>query len=233
MTRRWRGVVILGLAAICAGLAASSVDRYADDVAAQVGPLRPVVVASRDLPRGTLIGVTTARNNLALRQVPARFAPASALQMPTQAVGYRTLVSLAVGDYVGESQLGIERKRPTRGRRFAGRLMEVAVTGATDIAPALRPGAVVDVLVTTDGSGRTPRTYLALQRVELVGFRSDGARSDSSDNHATATMRVTLRQAVTLTAAQNFAREVRLVPRARGDLERFGPIAVSSTALGR
>ena len=233
MSRRRRGIVILGLAATCGGLAASSVDRYADDVAAQVGPLRPVVVASRDLPRGTLINALTARDSLALRRVPARFAPAAALHAPGQAVGYRTLVSLGAGDYVGESQLGIARRRRPQEHRPAGRLVEVGVTGATGIAAALRPGAVVDVLVTTEGSGATPRTYLALQRVELVGFRGDGGRSAADEGDATATLRVTLRQAVTLTAAQNFAREVRLVPRARGDAQRVGPIAVSSAALGR
>ena len=35
-----------------------------------------------------------------------------------------------------------------------------------------------------------------------------------------ASLRVTLRQAVYLAAAQDFARELRLLPRARGDRER-------------
>ena len=39
---------------------------------------------------------------------------------------------------------------------------------------------------------------------------------------ATATLRVRLKQAVYLTAAQNFARETRLLPRAPGDRRRAG-----------
>jgi hypothetical protein len=42
---------------------------------------------------------------------------------------------------------------------------------------------------------------------------------------------VTLRQAVLLTAAQNFAREVRLVPRPVGDDRRLHATAVSAAQL--
>ena len=82
---------MLGLAAVCAGLAASFVDRYANDVAAQVGPLQQVVVARRDLPRGTLVTAAVARTALEQRRVPLRFAPPRSLRAPQEAVGYRTL----------------------------------------------------------------------------------------------------------------------------------------------
>jgi hypothetical protein len=42
---------------------------------------------------------------------------------------------------------------------------------------------------------------------------------------------VTLRQAVYLTAAQNFAREVRLLPRPPGDRRRLGRQAVGEEGL--
>jgi pilus assembly protein CpaB len=107
--------------------------------------------------------------------------------------------------------------------------VEVAVAGAGSIAPALHPGSRVDVLITTNGgSGGLSRTYLALQAAELVDFRS----SDGGEGKASATLRVTLRQAVLLTAAQNFARELRLVPRPGGDTARLGPTAVSAGRLG-
>src|SRR4051794_21442441 len=113
MTRRRRGALLLGLAAVCAALAASSVDRYADDVAAQVGPLQPVLVAARDLPRGTLITPGVARAALVVRRVPLRFAPRRPLHDPRRALGYRALTSIAAGDYVGEYQLGTARpQRP-------------------------------------------------------------------------------------------------------------------------
>jgi pilus assembly protein CpaB len=224
---------MLGLAAVCAGLAASFVDRYADDISAQVGPLQSVVVARRDMPRGTLVTPAVARTGLLQRRVPLRFAPPRSLQAPRQALGYRTLGSLAAGDYVGEAQLGSPRTAPLRNEARNGRLVEVGVTGASTIAPALRPGALVDVLVTTDGNSGSPRTYLALQRLELVEFRDSSGTEARDGVDATATVRTTLRQAVTLIAAQNFAREVRVVPRPDGDVRRLGPTSATASGLGR
>jgi pilus assembly protein CpaB len=93
--------------------------------------------------------------------------------------------------------------------------VEVRIAGAASIAPLLRPGSGVDVLVTTQGSRGSPRTYLAMQDVSLAGFAAaDGAESEEVTG--VASLRVSLRQAVLLTAAQTFAREVRLVPRPSG-----------------
>jgi len=231
MTGRRRGLLMLGLAAVCAGLAASAVDRYADEVAAQVGPLRAVVVARRDLPRGALMTASLAGAALEQRRVPSRFAPPRALSAPHEAIGFRALASLSAGDYVGSAQLGAPRsaRRPTATQ--AGRVVEVAVTGAATIAPLLWPGVVVDVLVTTDGQSGAPRTYLALQRLELVDFSGSPPGGAHEGADATATLRTTLRQAATLIAAQNFAREVRVVPRPRGDLRRLGPTSVTASGL--
>ncbi len=233
MTRRRRGALLLGMAAVCAGLAASSVDRYTDDVAAQVGPLQPVVIARRALARGTLVTPALARAALEHRRVPLRFAPPRSLSAPQQAVGFRTLAPLAAGDYVGTGQLGAARSSTRRDALRGGRLVEVAVTGARTIGDALGPGALVDVLVTTDGDSGAPRTYLALQRIALVDFRSSQVAGAGDGADATATLRTTLRQAATLIAAENFAREVRVVPRAPGDLRRLGPTSVAASALGR
>ncbi len=53
----------------------------------------------------------------------------------------------------------------------------------------------------------------------------DGARDDGAERVA-ATLRVTVRDAVYLAAAQSFARELRLLPRAAGDRERAGQVVV-------
>jgi pilus assembly protein CpaB len=235
MTRRRRGLLMLSSAAVCAGLAGSAAERHAADVSAQVGPLVPVLVAAADLPRGALITPALARNRLSRRRVPVRFAPPRALRSPHEALGYRTLTALLAGDYVGAAQLGTPRAARRRARTARGtRLVEVSVVGTETIAEALRPGAVVDVLVTTEGAA-APRTYLALQRLELVDFRPPGRASTGGEQgpRATATLRTTLRQAATLTAAQNFAREVRVVPRGPGDSARLGNVSVSAGELGR
>jgi pilus assembly protein CpaB len=103
------------------------------------------------------------------------------------------------------------------------------------MSDVLREGAVVDVLFTTDRGRAAPRTFLALQRVPVVGFDSGGGASlegghGSADGRVT--LRATLRQAVLLTAADNFAREVRVVPRAAGDDRRLRPVSIPASGLG-
>lgn len=220
---------MLGAGAVCAGLAVSLVDRYANDVRAQVGAPVPVVVAARDIPRGRLLTPALASATLVQRQVPRRFAPPEALQARADAVGLETASALSAGDYVGGHQL----QSPRAARRIAPasravRLVEIEVAGARKVAEVLRPGTVVDVLITTD-RGRRPRTFLALQRVSVAGFEPSGSAtvgdvSDAGDGRVT--LRATLRQAVLLTAADNFAREVRVVPRAPGDDRRLRPVSV-------
>jgi pilus assembly protein CpaB len=91
------------------------------------------------------------------------------------------------------------------------------------------------VLVSTESHTGEGRTFLALQDVELVAVRPGTRASGDSDANAradaVATLRVTLRQAVYLAAAENFAREVRLLPRSPGDRGRGGAAAVSSGDL--
>jgi pilus assembly protein CpaB len=112
-------------------------------------------------------------------------------------------------------------------------VVEVTIAGAAALQSALRPGARVDVLITSERGPGAPRTYLALQRIELADFRpaADGEAATGDDRESLAWLRVTLKQAVLLTAAQNFARELRLVPRAAGEDRRYSPSTVSARDL--
>jgi pilus assembly protein CpaB len=206
-------------------------------VAAEGGPLVPVVIARADVPPGARLRAV----QLAVRQVPERFAPRDSLVSPEQAVGQRVAGALAAGGYVTQGALAA-RAEPARGAepiRRGERSMEVAVAGGEALAGA-PPGARVDVLVTTEARGGASggRTYLALQDVELIAVRPPGAAGgggagDGAATRATsvATLRVTLREAVFLTAAQAFAREVRLLLRAPGDTRVARPAAVGAGAL--
>ena len=76
-------------------------------------------------------------------------------------------------------------------------------------------GTRVDVLVTREPRPGAPGgTDLALQDVEVLA--ATPAPADSGPPRIAASLRVTLRQAVYLAAAQSFARELRLLPRAAG-----------------
>jgi pilus assembly protein CpaB len=100
------------------------------------------------------------------------------------------------------------------------------------------PGSRVDVLVSTQRHDGAGRTFVALEDVMLLDLRPSGAPDLGSEETletpgatALATLRVTTRQAVYLTAAETFAHEIRLLTRPPGDRRRTGPVAVSEGEL--
>jgi pilus assembly protein CpaB len=214
MTRRARGLVLLGAATACAGTAATAVRNESRQVEARVGGLVPAVVVTRPVAAGTSITPVVAATHLAVRRVPQKFVPPAALIAAGDSIGSRTAGSLRTGDYLTSGALrrsapGHERAQPH------GTIVAVEVAGAQTIAPLLQPGTAVDVLITTEGAA-APRTYVALQRVRLAAF-APGTDGDPHGASGIASLRVSLREAVLLTAAQSFAREVRLMPRQPGD----------------
>jgi pilus assembly protein CpaB len=90
-------------------------------------------------------------------------------------------------------------------------------------------GSRVDVLVTPEPRADRPgEAMLALEDVEVLAATQLGGEDGSAANagkgapgaRVAASLRVTLRQAVYLAAVQDFARELRLLPRAAGDRSR-------------
>jgi pilus assembly protein CpaB len=244
--RKRRAVILLALALACGGLAASRVQTREHEVEAAVGPLVPVVVTRADVAPGDRLKP----QQLAVRQVPERFAPRDALAVPDDVAGQRAAGAIAAGGYVTAGSLQSAATQPD-GQPAPGtpvrrgeRSVDLAVAGGAALADA-PPGTRVDVIVTSEPRGGSGggRTYLALQDVELLAARAAddggagpaaaGSASDGAAAHATtvATLRVTLKQAVFLTAAQSFAREIRLLERAPGDRRAAPPLAVSAGGL--
>src|SRR4051794_36824617 len=228
--RKRRAVLLLALALVSGGIASSRVSGRATEIEGQIGPLVPVVVATRDLAADARVSAAA----LAIRQVPQRFVPADALSAAEQAVGQRPAVPVAAGGYLtaGTFASGAPSGEPAPLRR-GQRSIELPVAGMLEDAA---PGSRVDVLITTESRSGSGRTFLALQDVELLGVRAaeDGGRAaDGAAAHASAlaTLRVGLRQAVYLTAAQSFAREVRLLVRAPGDRRSAPALAVDGGRL--
>jgi pilus assembly protein CpaB len=76
----------------------------------------------------------------------------------------------------------------------------------------------VDVLVTREHGDGAGSTTVALEDAEVLTARAAGASGDAAEGTRVAVaLRVTARQAVYLAAAQSFARELRVLPRAGGD----------------
>ena len=223
--RHRRAALLLGLALLLGGLAASDVARREAAVASRLAPLVDVVVAQDDLRAGDRLGM----RDLAVRRMPERFAPLGAAADPAELVGQRVAVPVPRGGYLAAGQLDVAAASgPGAAVRRGERAADVVGVGSAEL---IRPGARVDVLVTRDGEGTGGGTRLALEDVEVLAASpaADGEAVGSGHGapRVAVTLRVTVRQAVHLAAAQAFARELRLLPRAPGDRSRAGGLAVA------
>ena len=225
--RRRRAALLLGLALVLGGLAASDVARREAAIESSLAPVVGVVVARGDLRAGLELGL----DDLAVRRIPARFAPAGSAAEPAELVGHKVAVAVPAGGYVAAGQLespdGTDATRVRRGERAA----DVVGVGSADL---VRPGARVDVLVTRWAeAGAGGGTRLALEDVEVLAAApaagEGGQGQDAGVPRVAATLRVTVRQAVYLAAAQAFARELRFLSRAPGDRRRSGGLSVGET----
>jgi Flp pilus assembly protein CpaB len=224
VSRRARAVAF-GCAALgCAALAATLAGGYRADLESQLGPLRPVLVARGPIPAKRALRAQDTRRLLEVRRVPERFAPAGALAAPEQAVGRAPAARIPAGAYVLGAQLETPGRRHRGGALPVGarrKPVEISVTGAEALAAIGRDpeGGMVDVIVTTEpgpGGGRG-RTYVAAEDVTLLTLaQAAGGGSELPGAGAagawTATLALTRSQALHLIQAQNFARQVRLIP---------------------
>jgi pilus assembly protein CpaB len=216
VTRRRRAAALLGLALLLGVLAASDVAGREAALRRQLGPTVAVVVVRTPLRAGERI----ARAALAVREVPERYAPPGALRDPQAAVGQRAAVAIAERTDLAASLLAVPAAAAPHGPvlRRGERALDLVAVGAADAVVA---GAHVDVVVTYDGRAGAPGpTRLALADVEVLGARASPT-ADAPDSagglpRLVATLRVTVGQAVALTAAAAAARQVRLLPRPRG-----------------
>lgn len=221
MSRRRAGA-LLALALLCGWLAASDVRSREQRIDAGLGGYVTALVARTDLKAGKRVSAA----DVAARSLPARFVPPDALRSSADAIGLRAAIPIPRGAYVTASALAASDNAGTT-LAPGERALDVSVsnTGAAELGGA---GARVDVLVTTGRDGTKGRTSLALQDVPLLAVRQGtGQESDK----LVATLRVTVRQAVYLTAAQNFAQEVRLLPRPGGDRGGVGHLSVGGGQL--
>jgi pilus assembly protein CpaB len=235
--RRRRGLILIALAVAAGGLAAWEVEKRTSRAEAQVGPGLPVVVAEKNLRAGVRMNADTVRTGLVVRNVPERFVPPDSFASPDEILGARTAVPLVAGSYVTAGQLEASDPRDLAGPPLAEGERVVQIAVVTDPA-GLSPGARVDVVISTESSGSdvSGRTYVALQDVELVDLKTQvhGEQLNAparAVGQSLASLRVTVDQAVLLTAAQNFGREIRLLARPPGDRRRIRPTAVDGDEL--
>lgn len=99
--------------------------------------------------------------------------------------------------------------------------IELEVTGAGALLAGGGQDSRVDVVVTSEpGPGARGRTYVAAAGVELLGLTEGGASDPEDDPLAAAgapplyvaTLAVSRDDALKLIQAENFARQIRLIP---------------------
>ena len=213
MSRRGRAAGFLAAAVACALLAALVASSYRSRVEASYGELRPVVVAAKDLRPGVPIGPAEARSALDVRRVPSRFAPATTLRHPADALGQAPIAPVPAGAYLLGEQLEVPRpeQAPTPGVGRGRRPVQVGVSGAGAllVGGGSPEGGRVDVVVSQpSGLGRKARTYVAATRVRLLALEGPGGPGEGW----TATLALTRPQALELIEADSSGRQIRLLP---------------------
>ncbi|MGN6588457.1 MAG: SAF domain-containing protein [Solirubrobacterales bacterium] len=215
MSRRTRAIGFLLAALLMAVAAATVANGYGDSVVRGYGELRPVLIATAQLPAGRAIEPEVAAEKLEVRRVPVRFAPPGALAAPTEAIGLAPAAAVPAGSYLLAAQLrSPAADRPAVALGSGRRPVEIAVSGAGALAAFGPPpvGSKVDVVVTTEPSGSGDgRTYVAAPAVPLLGL-APGVEEAEAET-ATATLGLTRAQALRLIDAESFARRVTLIPR--------------------
>lgn len=215
MSRRGRAVLFALLAGGCGIASAGIASSYRDRVDEQLGATRPVVTVARPLGRGTELRGRRVLGRLEVREVPVRFLPPDAIGSPAEVAGRRLAVAVPAGSYLLGSHL---RTGPARDRdpRLGDDLqpVEVTVSGAGALASA-GPGARVDVVVAGEPvTGGRARVRVAARGVRLLAIApaSPSEETVAGSDGWSATLALTRGQALELIEAENFAREIRLIP---------------------
>lgn len=219
MSRRTRAIGFGLLAVLCAVASASIASGYRESVDEQLGELHEVVVVTETLPAGAPLPRRVLAETLELRQIPVRFSPPDVLVDPTAAVGLRPHAPIPAGSYLLASHL---RSPGSESRARAPRLrenlqpVEIAVSAAGALAAAGGASAVrVDVVVASEPvTGGRARVRVAAEDVRLIALEPaapEDATAAGGDSWS-ATLALDRSAALELIEAENFAREIRLIP---------------------
>lgn len=182
--------------------------------AAPAGEGGVVLVARAPLPPGLLIDEAVAAEVLAPAPVPAGLELPGLLASSAEAIGRRTAAPVAAGEPLTQASLGGAPGVGAAPLASGERAVAVPLSAAAGAA-GLTPGARVDVVAST-GEGPAGRTRVVVADAEVLAT-TEGAPDDALAP-GEAMLRVTAAQALRVTAALNFAREVRLLTRPGGEV---------------
>jgi Flp pilus assembly protein CpaB len=184
-----------------------------------------VLVARAPLPPGLLVDEAVASEALVPAPVPAGLELAGLLRSADEALGRRTAAPVAAGEPLTQAALGGAPGAGAAPLAPGERAVAVPLSAASGAA-GLAPGARVDVVAST-GEGPAGRTRVVVSDAEVL-VTAEAAPDDDLGVSGEALLRVSSAQALRVTAALNFAREVRLLVRPRDEVGSEPPPAAGA-----
>lgn len=186
-----------------------------------------IVVAREPLAPGLLLDSETVPVVLMATPAPTSLGLNGVFGDPAAVVGRRVSSSVEVGEPLTEAALGGAPGSGPRPLEPGERAVAVPLSTFGVSAAGVIAGARVDV-VASSGEGLAGSTRLVVADAEVLSV-TDPVSANGIDVSGQALLRVSSRHALTITAALNFAREVRLLTRPREESGAFrGPRQVSA-----
>ncbi len=204
---RRRGLGWLLAAAVVGAVAALLAIR----AASEGPPDRFVVVAAKAIPAGTVLDAQSAAGLLSRAPVPAGLRLRGLVADPAAAHGRRTVAPLASGEPLTLAALGGGPESGPRPLGAGERAVSVPLAAAGVAAATLVPGILVDAVAST-GEGSAGRSRVVVEGAEVLAVE-DAGLPESGIIAGAVLVRVSTKEALLLTEALNFAREVRLLVR--------------------
>ncbi len=217
--RQRRAVLLLALSALGLVAVFALVASYVADVRAQVDPKVTVLALSRDTEANQAITDDMVKTV----ELPAKYAPATALRDRGQIVGLVASSPLTKGSILQEGML-------VTAPALAGGQRELAilVDAETGVAGKIGPGAIVDIMATYAGNDRGKKAdsevVVPAARIIDVGqarIKGGGSLDQTQQQNPKQVLPVTFaltpEESLNVMYAESFATEVRLALRRPGD----------------
>ncbi len=218
-----------GLAAVLAWGYFSSQERALRNLSAPA----PALVAVTYLAAGARVDAAS----IEVRQIPRAFIQPGALREAKEAEGQVAVAPIAPGEQILANKLATTGVALALAVPPGKRAIAIAVDAAGGVAGLLKPGDLVDVLVTADEGG-APRTFALMQAAPVLAVgRSFTAKPEVADAGGlltppadTVTLAASPYEAAQLAHLELVAR-LKLALRAPGDRERVPLAAVVGRAV--
>jgi pilus assembly protein CpaB len=205
--RQRRGVLLMVLSVIAAALVFVGVSSYVANVNSKVGPMVTVYQTTKDVPAFT----TLSNDNTEPVQVPERWAADNTVLKSQDIDGRVIATPLAAG-----SPVSLDGLVPPSDLDPSEREIAVNVDAVTGLAGRIRPGDRVDVYaVFADVPGLTKQSRILVENVRVVSVAGlqqvQSPDAKTIQNVIPVTLALQPAAALSVTYANSFAKEVRLV----------------------